>query len=194
MTSRAQQSKLSVNESARHARRLALARWAKYVLLACAVFASITPVYWLATISLKTEVDQFAVPPRWFSFHPTLAHYSDAFLTRSFGQYLQTSAIVAVLSTLVRAGARHVCGLWSFAVSIACKFRQANLDLDTFNANVSAHCERRSALSLDARRAVAQHYNIACDRLHCIQSSVRRVDDAGIFPGTAARAGRGGDG
>lgn len=100
MTSRTQQSKLSVNESARHARRLALARWAKYVLLACAVFASITPVYWLATISLKTEVDQFAVPPRWFSFHPTLAHYSDAFLTRSFGQYLQTSAIVAVLSTL----------------------------------------------------------------------------------------------
>lgn len=99
MTGRTRRSKLSV-ESARHARRLALARWAKYVLLACAVFVSITPVYWLATISLKTEVDQFAVPPRWFNFHPTLAHYSDAFLTRSFGHYLQTSAIVAVLSTL----------------------------------------------------------------------------------------------
>jgi multiple sugar transport system permease protein len=69
-------------------------------LLACAVFVSVTPVYWMATISLKTEVDQFAVPPRWVGFQPTIAHYSEAFLTRSFGQYLQTSAIVATLSTL----------------------------------------------------------------------------------------------
>lgn len=81
-------------------RRLALARWTKYALLACAVLAAVTPVYWLATISLKTEVDQFAVPPRWVGFSPTFAHYYDAFFTRSFGQYLQTSAIVAVLSTL----------------------------------------------------------------------------------------------
>ena len=95
MTSRAQQSKPTV-----YTRRLRLARLTKYVLLACAVLASLTPVYWLATISLKTEVDQFAVPPRWISFQPTLAHYEDAFLTRSFGQYLETSAIVAVLSTL----------------------------------------------------------------------------------------------
>ena len=93
-------SKPSVKKPARHARRLALARWAKYALLACAVFVSITPVYWMATISLKTEVDQFAVPPRWVGFQPTIAHYSDAFLTRSFGQYLQTSAIVAALSTM----------------------------------------------------------------------------------------------
>jgi multiple sugar transport system permease protein len=82
------------------ARRPAPARWAKYALLACAVLAAVTPVYWLATVSLKTEVDQFAVPPLWFGFNPTLAHYYDAFFARSFGQYLQTSAIVAALSTL----------------------------------------------------------------------------------------------
>ncbi|MBC7909793.1 MAG: carbohydrate ABC transporter permease [Pyrinomonadaceae bacterium] len=66
-------------------------------LLACVV--SLIPVYWMITISLKSEVDQFAVPPRWLIFSPTLAHYKDAFVTRSFGQYLLTSAIVAVLST-----------------------------------------------------------------------------------------------
>jgi multiple sugar transport system permease protein len=64
------------------------------------VIAALTPVYWMATISLKSEVDQFAVPPRWFNFTPTLVHYKDAFLTRSFGQYLLTSVTVAVTSTL----------------------------------------------------------------------------------------------
>ena len=68
-------------------------------LLALALVAALAPVYWMLTISLKTEVDQFAVPPKWFSFTPTLQHYTDAFVTRSFGQYMLTSAIVAIVST-----------------------------------------------------------------------------------------------
>lgn len=74
-------------------------RLPKYVLLGLAMLATLTPVYWLLTISLKREVDQFAVPPRWFSFTPTLEHYVDAFVNRSFGQYLLTSVIVAMSST-----------------------------------------------------------------------------------------------
>jgi multiple sugar transport system permease protein len=70
------------------------------LLLIGALIVAVAPVYWMVTISLKSEVDQFAVPPRWVSFSPTLAHYDDAFLTRSFGQYLTTSVIVAVLSTV----------------------------------------------------------------------------------------------
>ena len=53
------------NRSIAQRRRDALARWIKYGLLICAIFAAIAPVYWMMTISLKTEVDQFAVPPRW---------------------------------------------------------------------------------------------------------------------------------
>ena len=71
----------------------------KYPLVLLALLAALAPIYWMLTISLKREVDQFAVPPRWFSFPPTLEHYADAFLARSFGQYLITSAIVAVCST-----------------------------------------------------------------------------------------------
>src|SRR6266550_8652323 len=71
----------------------------KYPLVLLALLAALAPIYWMLTISLKREVDQFAVPPRWFSFTPTLEHYADAFLARSFGQYLITSAIVAVCST-----------------------------------------------------------------------------------------------
>lgn len=68
-------------------------------LLVLALVAALAPVYWMITISLKVERDQFASPPKWFSFTPTLQHYYDAFVTRSFGQYLITSAIVAVVST-----------------------------------------------------------------------------------------------
>ena len=70
-----------------------------YGLVAFAVAAALLPVYWMMTISLKREVDQFAVPPKWFAFEPTLAHYRDAFVERSFAHYLVTSAVVAVLST-----------------------------------------------------------------------------------------------
>lgn len=67
--------------------------------LVAALLAALAPVYWMLTISLKIEGDQFAYPPKWFSFTPTLQHYYEAFVTRSFGQYLLTSAIVAVVST-----------------------------------------------------------------------------------------------
>lgn len=70
-----------------------------YVLVLLAVVAALAPVYWMLTVSLKTEAEQFASPPRWLSFAPTLAHYRDAFLARSFGQYLMNSALVAVAST-----------------------------------------------------------------------------------------------
>jgi multiple sugar transport system permease protein len=72
----------------------------RYVVIGIASLAALAPVYWMLTISLKREVDQFAVPPLWFSFTPTLAHYRDAFFNRAFGQYLITSAIVAVSSTI----------------------------------------------------------------------------------------------
>ena len=70
----------------------------KYSALAIALLAAVVPVYWMLTISLKTEVDQFADPPAWFLFSPTLEHFYDAFVSRSFGQYLVTSAIVASAS------------------------------------------------------------------------------------------------
>lgn len=76
-----------------------LSRVSKYLALSVAVVIAITPVYWMLTISLKSEVDQFAVPPRWLRFAPTLAHYYDAFAARSFGRYLITSVTVAILST-----------------------------------------------------------------------------------------------
>jgi multiple sugar transport system permease protein len=88
------------NNGRRGIRRARLSRVVKYVLLTVALVAAIAPVYWMVTISLKSEVDQFASPPHWFTFRPTLEHYYDAFFTRSFAKYLTTSLTVASLSTV----------------------------------------------------------------------------------------------
>src|SRR6185295_258662 len=71
----------------------------EYVCVIFATLFAVAPVYWMLTISLKREVDQFAVPPPWFFFRPTLEHYLDALFNRSFAQYLLTSVIVSALST-----------------------------------------------------------------------------------------------
>lgn len=76
-----------------------IAQTARYLLLTVALLCALAPVYWMLTISFKTEVEQFAVPPPWFVFTPTANHYHDAFVTRGFGNYLLNSAIVAVAST-----------------------------------------------------------------------------------------------
>ena len=71
------------------------------LLLAGALLITLIPVYWLATLSLKQEVDQFAVPPIWIRFTPTLAHYRDIFVERSFATYLVNSTVAAGVSTLL---------------------------------------------------------------------------------------------
>ncbi len=74
------------------------------LLLTGALLITLLPVYWLATLSLKREVDQFAVPPIWIRFTPTLAHYRDIFLERSFATYLLNSTVAAGVSTLLALG------------------------------------------------------------------------------------------
>ena len=48
----------------RGAARSRMARWLKYVLLALAVLTAVTPVYWMVTISLKSEVERFLAQVR----------------------------------------------------------------------------------------------------------------------------------
>ena len=77
-----------------------ISRMVKYAVLLVALLATLSPVYWMITISFKREVDQFALPPKWFVFTPTLEHYADAFINRSFGQYLFNSLFIAIASTI----------------------------------------------------------------------------------------------
>lgn len=72
----------------------------RYGAAVMALVAAMAPIYWMATIALKREIEQFASPPLWFTFEPTLEHFRDAFLARGFGRYLLNSTIVATLSAL----------------------------------------------------------------------------------------------
>jgi multiple sugar transport system permease protein len=73
----------------------------KYTAAFLALAAALAPIYWLVTISLKREIDQFASPPLWFSFTPTLRHYSAIFSHDAFGRYFLNSVIVSTCSTLI---------------------------------------------------------------------------------------------
>lgn len=71
----------------------------QYCLAALAVGWSLLPIYWLVTIAFKREIDQFASPPRWFDFVPTLDHFRAAFTGGAFGGYFWNSVLVATVST-----------------------------------------------------------------------------------------------
>ena len=70
----------------------------RLLLAIIAIAAALAPVYWVVTIALKTEIDQFAQPPMWL-FAPTLDHFKVLFTTRSMEQALWNSIIAAVGST-----------------------------------------------------------------------------------------------
>src|SRR5262249_24531955 len=72
------------------AERVMKSAW-RYAIASLALVAALAPIYWLATISLKKEIDQFAWPPLWWGFAPTFEHYRDAFIVRSFGRFLANS-------------------------------------------------------------------------------------------------------
>jgi len=72
----------------------------KYLAASAALLIAIGPVYWLITIALKHEIDQFAYPPAWFSFAVTFEHFKAAFGGGSFAVYFGNSVILAAGSTL----------------------------------------------------------------------------------------------
>ena len=78
-----------------------ISRFLKYGVAILALGVALGPLYWLLTIALKREVDQFASPPLWFGFSPTLEHFREAFVVKPFGPYLWNSVIVAGTSTLL---------------------------------------------------------------------------------------------
>lgn len=64
------------------------------------ILAYLSPVIWLVLSSFKNRVDIFSTTPT-LVFTPILDNYAAAFQDKGFLGYLQNSAIVAVVSTLV---------------------------------------------------------------------------------------------
>ena len=58
------------------------------------------PVLWTIATSLKTKVQAWALPPKWF-FAPTVANYHAVLVDQGFLAYLRNSAIIAIGTTIV---------------------------------------------------------------------------------------------
>ena len=75
-----------------------------FPLVACvfvvALFIFLYPVYWLLTVSLKTQVEAFRTPPSWF-FVPTFNHYVRLFAQADFLRYFINSMVVSLGATVL---------------------------------------------------------------------------------------------
>lgn len=76
----------------------------RYAIAGLALVFTLAPVYWLVTISIKQEVDQFAQPPAWFAFTPVIDHYLELVTNESFLRYFGNTIVLAGGSTLAALG------------------------------------------------------------------------------------------
>ncbi len=70
----------------------------QYVIIILALAFFIFPIYWLFATSLKTQVDIYAIPPKWV-FIPTFENYIHVFLNTEFPQ-LGFNSLVTSLSNV----------------------------------------------------------------------------------------------
>lgn len=84
---------------ARHRRLLGDA--VAYVLLGIAVVIALFPIFWTISTSIKQRVDTFVIPPKFFSFDPTLKNYTAIFNTAGFGRIYLNTIVITAASTLL---------------------------------------------------------------------------------------------
>jgi multiple sugar transport system permease protein len=69
-----------------------------YTLLGIALIVFLTPIYLIASSSVKPSPIMFQRPPAML-FEPTFEHYRDLFAMRPFGKFIMNSLVVALGST-----------------------------------------------------------------------------------------------
>ena len=69
-----------------------------------ALLVTLFPIYWVGTISIKTELDSFAIPPEWL-FTPIWDNYAKLWrndlIRESFGNSIVVTAIAVALSLAI---------------------------------------------------------------------------------------------
>jgi ABC-type glycerol-3-phosphate transport system permease component len=74
---------------------------ASYGVLVIAVVVALFPVFWTVSTSIKTRVDSFANPPRFFRFEPTGKNYRILFGKEQFWQIARNTVVITVTSTIL---------------------------------------------------------------------------------------------
>ena len=71
-----------------------------YILSILALIATLFPILWIFSISIKTQRDAFAMPPVWI-FKPVWSNYVKIWQTAGFAQAFQNSVIVTVIGVIL---------------------------------------------------------------------------------------------
>ena len=71
-----------------------------YVLAGIAVILTLFPIFWIFTISIKTQRDAFAMPPV-FIFKPIWTNYIKIWQTAGFGAAFRNSIIVTIIGVVL---------------------------------------------------------------------------------------------
>lgn len=70
------------------------------VLTGVIVIASLFPLYWLISTSMKSKAEAFALPPKWL-FTPDFSSYIELMHNETFLASLKNSLVIAVVTTVI---------------------------------------------------------------------------------------------
>ena len=69
------------------------------ILTGMIVLASLFPLYWLISTSMKSKAEAFAMPPKWL-FTPDFSNYSGLLGNPSFLESLKNSLVISASATI----------------------------------------------------------------------------------------------
>ncbi len=72
-----------------------------FVVMVVVFVIYVLPTFWVISTSFKSQIDAFAIPPKWFIFKPTLENYRMAFIEYGMLPNFKNSVIVAICSTVL---------------------------------------------------------------------------------------------
>ena len=72
-----------------------------YAILFIASFASLFPLFWTFSTSIKNRVDTYVLPPKFFNFKPTMKNYTSLFKIEAFPHIYLNSIFVTAVSTIL---------------------------------------------------------------------------------------------
>lgn len=94
-----------------------------YGILLIAVFISLFPIFWTISTSIKTRVDTFTLPPKFFNFSPTLKNYQSLLQYDGFWRIYFNTILITFCTTVL---CLLIGSLAAYALARTPRFRGRN--------------------------------------------------------------------
>lgn len=95
-------------------------KFLSYGILLIAVFVSLFPIFWTISTSIKTRVDTFTLPPKFFNFSPTLKNYQSLLQYDGFWRIYFNTILITFCTTVL---CLLIGSLAAYALARAPRFR-----------------------------------------------------------------------